>query len=110
MGSWVVESCVPRETKRSKWDLGTRYVPKITNWCVENCWHKNKQATGTKANPSRVTQFKPLSGTLSGSVHWEPALFLVSYNHPCITVHLVGGEIPKEGTQTVTSWMRSGTN
>ena len=62
----------------------------------------------TKANPSRVTQFKPLSSTLSGSVRWEPAL--VGYNHPCITMHLVGGEIPKEGTQIVTSWTQPGTN
>ena len=77
MGSWVMESCVPRETERLKWDLSARYVPKIANWCVANCCHANEQAAGTKANPSSVTQFKPISGTLSSSVCWEPVLFRV---------------------------------
>ena len=27
MGSWEMESCVPKETESSKWDLGVRYVP-----------------------------------------------------------------------------------
>ena len=65
MGSRVLESCVPKETESSKWDLGVRYVPqRVLLLSRLELLGKTNKPRGTQPTGPRFRSFGPLSGTL----------------------------------------------